>query len=381
MNTVPRIAIDARPLSHPQNGGFRAYVRSLVQGFADREAEGILDVQLLLYLDRPLADDARAPLPKRVEIRVLDTNRAKTDFLLFARQVRQDKPDLIHGTVNYLPVGISVPATLTLHDAMGIKTYDWSAKISRTLRQRLMHAYWAALTRTSAGKARRIITVSHGAATELAETLKMPSSRFAVIYNGITLPQPQRSGPRPENVALAIASPDLRKNLDALYRAVSDEKGIFSTVPMLHIVCTNRHAAGQAEAMLKRQNIQNYRLLCNLNDAALADAYAGATVFVWPSRMEGFGMPPLEAMRTGCPVVSSSAPVMPEILGDVPRYFDPERPDELARELNALLVNRRERMERSERGRVHSREFTCRRMADQTMAVWHEVLQGERGTR
>ena len=376
MASAPRIVLDARPLSHPQNGGFRAYVRSLVTGLVERVADGANDLQLILYIDRPLPADVEAWLPPGIEKRILSPSRLQSDFFLFARQVRRDRPDLVHGTVNYLPLGLSAPTTLTVHDAMGIKTYEWSAKVVQTTRQKLMAAYWRVLTNRSARTAKRIVTVSNGAADELAAALALPREHFAVVYNGITLPAPRHAAPRLENVALAIASPDLRKNLDCLYLAVTEAKHHFKNIPLLHIVCTHRGAADRAEAMLKARGVTQFRLLCHLDDAALADAYAQATVFVWPSRMEGFGLPPLEAMRTGCPVVSSNAPVMPEILGDVPRYFGPEKPDELAEQLNALLCDRRERAERSERGRTHARQFTCRRMAEQTVAVWHQAIAG-----
>jgi glycosyltransferase involved in cell wall biosynthesis len=79
-------------------------------------------------------------------------------------------------------------------------------------------------------------------------------------------------------------------------------------------------------------------------------------------------------MASGCPVVSSSAPTMPELLSDVPVYFDPARPEELSDRLAALLTDPDERAERSRRGRAHAATFTCQRMADETVAVWRRFL-------
>ena len=372
----PRIVLDARPLSHPQSGGYRTYVRALVQGLRERVEAGQNDIALILYLDRPLSRAAAESLPPGCETRILHPNRIKSDFLLFPKQVRQDAPDLVHGTVNYVPLRLPAPTTLTVHDAMGIKKYPWNAQVAKTPRQKAMDFYWAALTRASARAARHIISVSKGAAKEVTDTLRLPPDRVTAIYNGVLLPPPCYRGPRDSNTILAIASPDLRKNLDCLYRALSEESSQFgSSLPQLEVVCSNDRAAERAEARLKERRVTGYRLLRNPADQALSDAYARATVFVWPSFLEGFGVPPLEAMLTGCPVVSSSAPVMPEILGEIPLYFDPNRPAELARQLARLLADPILRRERGEQGRTHAANFTCRAMADSTVSVWREAIR------
>jgi glycosyltransferase involved in cell wall biosynthesis len=370
----PRIVIDARPLSHPQAGGFRGYLRSLIRGM--NESDETAGWEILLYLDRPLSPEVAATLPPGVDTRILDTDRLRTDLRLFREQVRRDAPDLVHGTMNYLPPGLGVPTTLTVHDAMGIKKYDWDAKTPRNLRERLINRYWAYLTMTSARAARRIVTVSRGAAQEISETLRLPESRLAVVYNGVTLPPPRAVPERRQNDIMAIASPDPRKNLSVLYRALGERRNRFSkTPPRLLLVCSSMGAGMRAFEETQRCGISAIRL-DPLDDRSLSRVYHAMTVFVWPSLMEGFGLPPLEAMSAGCPVLSSSAPVMPEVLGDVPVYFDPQRPDELADRLAALLANPKEREERGCRGHAHAATFTCRRMAEETMAVWRDALEG-----
>lgn len=375
----PRIVLDARPLSHPQAGGFRSYVRSLARGLEESGASD--EVEILLYLDRPLPPDA-PPLPPGMETRILGTSRVKTDLLLFRRQVRNDRPDLVHGTMNYLPPGLPAPSAVTIHDAMGIKRYAWDQGVPRTPRERLINRYWAAFTRLSARAARRVVTVSAFSAQEVASVLPgTPADRFAVVYNGLALPPPTCAGARDDNNVLALASPDPRKNLDALYAALSGaNQAIFATtarLPRLDVVCTSAATAARTEAALTQFGITHFRLLRGLDDQALSNAYATASVFVWPSRMEGFGIPPLEAMSTGCPVLSSCAPAMPEVLGETaPVWFDPERPEELAARLAELLANREERQRRAELGKTHAARFTCRRMAEETLTIWRDCLKG-----
>ena len=364
-----RVALDARPLSHPQAGGFRSYVRGLVHGLA-----GIPDLELLLYLDR---DVPAGSLPGNFQTRVLSPSRLKSDLILFARQARADGADLIHGTMNYAPHPGPTPFAVTLHDAMGLKKYPWETTVQRSPREWGMNRYWWLQTKLSARKARKIVTVSHAAARELSGVLGKPENRFAVVYNGIQLPPPAPGIVRAENAVLAIASPDPRKNLDSLYAALTEHREVFGkNPPRLDVVCTSATTAERAQAALEARGLTNYALLKNLDDQALSDAYARSTVFAWPSRLEGFGMPPVEAMQVGTPVVSSSADPMPEVLGDAPVFCDPNRPETLARALAQLLAEPAERARRSEAGRERAARYTCAAQGEGTLAAWRDALGG-----
>jgi glycosyltransferase involved in cell wall biosynthesis len=370
---MTRIVIDARPLSHGQPGGFRGYVRSLLHGLAERNG----DEELLLYVDRLLSPEIDATLPQRATVRVLNPDRLKTDLRLFGQQVRLDAPDLVMGTVNYLPsIPSGIPAIVTIHDAIGIRPRPWERGHPVSRRAQLMAAYWATMTRRSARKARRIITDTHGAATDLAAALNLPQERFSVVPIGILLTPSASTLPRDTNTVLAFASPEPRKNFAAVLKALSGENRVCfkGKLPRLEIICTYDSGATVTEAALQAHGITDYHLLRRPSDTALADAYARATVFVWPSFYEGFGMPPLEAMLSGCPVVSSTAPAMPEVLGDIPLYADPNSPAAFAKQMASLLADADARCERGELGRAHAARFTCRRMAEETAAVWREVL-------
>jgi glycosyltransferase involved in cell wall biosynthesis len=375
----PRIVIDARPLSHPQAGGFRTYVRALVRGLKERaEAGEDNDEEFILYLDRPLPPEAETTLPPGVQTRVLSPERLKTDLRLFRAQVKADAPDLVHGTMNYLPpLPGGVPSTVTLHDAMGIKRYPWDAATPRTPRERFINRYWAFQTRSSAQRARRIVTVSRGAADEIAGALRLSPSCIRVVYNGVYLPPPLDTGAaRQTGTVLAIESPDPRKNLTLLFRALSEHRSRFGVdLPRLGIVCTSERSIERVRSMVARFPLGGgVAMVRDVDDETLSTVYANSTVFAWPSRLEGFGLPPLEAMRNGCPVVSSSAPVMPEVLGDAPLYADPDRPDEFADRLARLLSDPAEREARGRLGQAHAATYTCRKMADGTAAVWWEAL-------
>ncbi|MBC7804951.1 MAG: glycosyltransferase family 4 protein [Akkermansiaceae bacterium] len=370
------VAVDARPLSNPQAGGFRSYMRALLKGLNERVEAGEPIPRLLLYIDRPLTDTATALIPTGSETRFLSRNRLQTDWRLWNAQIRDDRPDLVVGTQNYLPHGSPMPAVLVLHDAMGIKKYEWDRHTPRTLKERFINRYWHYQTLASVRKSRRIITVSQGARSEILSVLTdIPQSQVTVVHNGVALPAPQYTGPRDANTVLCIASPDRRKNLSLLYDALANHRPRFGTKSLtLRVIGTSDVMTRRTKAMLERYNL-SAQLLTGLDDQALSNEYARAGVFVWPSHQEGFGLPPLEMMRTGGAVVSSNAPCMPEILGEVPRYFSPDSAVGIADATRPFLEDTELCRQRGEMGRDHAATFTCRRMADETVAVWEKAAR------
>ena len=110
------------------------------------------------------------------------------------------------------------------------------------------------------------------------------------------------------------------------------------------------------------------------NDEILSQVYLDAAVFVYPSRYEGFGLPPLEAMRRGCPVVVANSGSIPEVVGDAGSYFDPSIADELVQQLEQVLNDSEFRQTLIDRGMVRSGLFSWNRCAKQTLEVYGDVL-------
>ena len=110
-------------------------------------------------------------------------------------------------------------------------------------------------------------------------------------------------------------------------------------------------------------------------DAELKEAYQTATMLVYPSLYEGFGLPPLEAMACGCPVVCSNTASLPEVCGEAAEYFDPTSEDEMAAKIAYLLGNDERREELSRAGIVKAAEYSWGRMADQTAAVYKRAVE------
>ena len=372
-----RVAIDARPLSHPQAGGYRSYVRGLVRGLAERAAAGsdaTPGVIPLLLVDRPLTPEWRASLPPDATVRVLSPDRLRADFVLLPRALRDLGADLVHGTQNYLPPGVDAPSTVTIHDAFGIRRWPWDTHVARTPRERFIHAYWKSMTRLSARRARKVVTISQASADDLAAYLPLPRERITVVYNcSSALPPPEPPPARSHDTVLAIASPDPRKNLTALYRAVSILAATGCPVN-LAVVCASESLAARTEAELRTHGIGRCRLVVAPDDRALACEYASAACLAFPSWREGFGAPPLEAMSSGCPVAASDAPALPEVLGDAALYFSPYHPDACADAIRPIITVPGLRDALGAAGRAQAARYSPRRMAEETARLWGETL-------
>ena len=188
------------------------------------------------------------------------------------------------------------------------------------------------LVRLSASRARHVIVVSETTRAEVLKRYRLPSSRVHLVSGGIdpssVLHDPGRPSPFPTPYVLAVGRLEPRKNIAALVRAFR-----LMQTPKIHLVIIGREDFGAGETVaaidaLRKDPATAGRVtwLTGLADADLPSAYRHAAVFAFPSFAEGFGLPVLEALAHGTPVVASSHGAMREVGGAFCRYFDPCTP-------------------------------------------------------
>ncbi|WP_341485820.1 glycosyltransferase family 1 protein [Thioclava sp. GXIMD4215] len=193
-----------------------------------------------------------------------------------------------------------------------------------------------------ARRARDLATVSQFSAQELAQVLDQPELRFRVIPNGADHLVPPRDcaavmsalGLSKNGFFLAVGNLSPNKNLVRLAQAMA-KLGY-----PLPLVIAGAEASGLAKAGLPPELAHSgqVRFLGRVDDDTLAVLYANARAFLWPPLREGFGIPPLEAMRFGIPVLSSNSTAMPEVLAQAPIYFEPQDVEDIARAIAQFLA-------------------------------------------
>jgi glycosyltransferase involved in cell wall biosynthesis len=274
---------------------------------------------------------------------------------------------LLHSNSHFafrVPVGMA--RVHTLHDLAILrhpeKFRPWQRAASRRFLKKLASMH-------------RIICVSQFTADEAMSLLSIPSRKITVVYNGADLAErtgpggEQELAPLPTEFFLFVGSLEPGKNL-ALLKAVYQLAGqTGGPLPPLYIAGT-RWEGVEGEGAPPKE----WTYLGRVSDNALAALYRRATALVFPSKYEGFGLPVLEAMSFGCPVICSRSGSIPEVGGDAVCYSDLDAPGFLAA-MRRLLTDPVRRDAMKAMGLERSRLFSWQRCAAETAAVYQSVLR------
>ena len=288
--------------------------------------------------------------------------------------------NVLHCPVNVMPLLATCPAVLTIHDLTFLRYPDRF----RPERRR----YLTALTRLSARRARRIMTDSANTKLDVAELLDVPLDKIEVVYPGADeafhpLPPAEveafrRAKGLPDQFILYVGTLEPRKNVELLVRAYSLLLQRMAACPLV-IAGGKGWMFDQIFAAVKDHNLTERVFFPGYVDAAeLAQWYAAATIFVYPSLYEGFGLPALEAMACGVPVVVSDVSSLPEVVGDAGIKVDAHDAEQLADALAELLRSNEQRQQMSAAGLRHAATFTWVRAADQITRIYREAASSTR---
>lgn len=288
-------------------------------------------------------------LPPQVRIRRLSGNKGDRTAPLF------------HGLNQRLPELRFARQIATFHDLF-VLSGDYSTP---DFRER-----FAAQARDAASAADLIIAVSDFTAAQVEHHLNVPASRIRVIHHGV-LPRPSDSDIPREKVILCVGALQKRKNQIALVRA-------FRAAPPDWTLVLAGSEGYEAQALLRavadspahrRIHVTGY-----ISDAEIAQCYAKASIFAFPSLDEGFGMPALEAMAAGIPVIAGNRGSLPEICGDAALLIDPARDEELAHAVSLLTTDDDLRMKMIAGGKAHAANFRWDAAVEKTIEVYRELL-------
>lgn len=352
--------------------GVSRYIERLVAAMP----EAMSDAALLVYAGRGIALPSGvtgkfAPIPmERPAVRIA-WERAALPLL-----ARANRLDLFHGTVNTLPPRLSCPAVVTVHDLAFLR-WPEQVPVSR-------HRYLSAAVPDAVRRAARVIAVSEATKRDLVELLGVAGEKIAVTPLGVeerfSPPAAEALGAFRERKGLdrpfilTVCTLEPRKNLPRLLEAFARLR---SELPhQLVIVGPEGWRTGALRETLAGLRLDDrLRLTGFVPDDELPLWYAAADLFAFPSLYEGFGLPVLEAMACGTPVVTSKASSMPEVAGDAAVYVDPESVEAIAEGIRVIARDAALRDRAARAGADRSRGYTWQRTARLTAEVYREVVR------
>jgi len=370
MDRTFTIGIDAHYLD-----GFHQGVRTLLEN--NLEQFKFLGNENVIALYHRLADKAA---PDRYIHKKLLTNAGQFNYIAgFPYRGIIDNLDLFHSHY-ILPVWMPCKTVVGIYDIL-YEIYPQYFGKYHTLQLR-------SLVPRSARVADRIITISEYTKNEIIDRYQIPPEKIDVVYCGVSDIFRQAKEPDIQSmlVTLGLKKPYILcvgrmapiKNMSGMLRAFADIAETYKDHSLV-IVGSNDHTFKDKNIGADFNRVvglhQRIKFTGAINNDQLVALYSGADLFVFPSFGEGFGLPVLEAMACGTPVLCSNVSALPEVAGDAAVFFDPKDQSDFSSKLFSTLGSAEALSELSIKGPKQASKFTWRRSAEQTLDVYRQVIK------
>lgn len=361
---MAHIAIDARII----NSSTGRYVERLVTYLQDVDTTNEYTI-----LVRAKDVDFWKPRNKNFTVKVAEfDNYSFAEQLGFKSFLNKLKPDLVHFCMPQQPIGYKGKKVTTFHDLTLLNTYNSDKNwLVFHAKQKVGKYVFKKVTETSD----HIIAISNFTKTALQETFPTPDEKISVIYESSDV-----SNIAPKKVELPFKKYILYVGQQSDYKNIKRlgdaHQILLAKYPDLGLVLAGKkNASAQAnEAYFTEKKYQKIHFTDFVPDEQLSWLYTHAQAYIFPSLMEGFGLPGLEAMGYGTPVVSSNATCLPEVYGPAAHYFNPTDTSDIAEAIDQVLSDDKIRTRLSKAGFKQIKKYSWKKQAKETYNVYKQVL-------
>lgn len=364
-----RIILDAHMIGE-REGGNETYVTGLLEGFRGLRAQKPFSLSVLL------GDNAKllAGYPHYIQFqRLKSKNSLGRVFREIPQLCRSFNADVVHVTYNATPL-LQCPLVVSVHDVSYRKYPRFFSPRVRFLLSTLLPITMA--------KARRLITMSESSKADIERYYPFTRGKISVIPGAlgpITTAKPDYAASllyAPDNdFILTVGTVQPRKNLKRLIQAYTDMRNRRVSNSKLLIVGRRSWHYAEVSRFAKASPFGRDIVFTGyLPDSVLAALYRRCRAFVFPSLYEGFGLPVLEAMACGAPVITSNSSSLPEVAGDAAMFIDPLSVTSISSAIDRVINDPERRNELQMRGTSQAARFSWKQTADLTLDVYYHAL-------
>lgn len=371
-----RIGINGRFLAAKRTGVQRA-AYNLIRALIDMDREN--HYVLFTTEDQTQNPDWHHPNVTVVPSRIREGESLRNHFweqFTLPKLAKKNHVDILHSPANLAPLFYSGKSIVHIHDLCFIVNPQWFSFSFRTL-------YNFIIPRL-ARRAAKVITNSNNSRNDLLQFCGLSADRVSQVYWAVDDLFLKPSQPLPldwqvDDYILYVGSLEPRKNIGTLLEAYEILRERNPQIKS-KLVLIGGESPLFAEVQLKVKHYKEDVLFQGfVNDHALRDFYRNAQIFVYPSLYEGFGLPPLEAMASGVPVVTTLTSSIPEVVGDAALMVSPYDAEELAATMDRILRDADLRQRLIKSGIEQVRKFNWQRVARNTLAIYYEVFHSPAG--
>lgn len=379
-----RIGIDIRPMTAAGLGrGVSTYTTNLVKSLLTLAQE---DHFCLFIAKNQSVPDILQQLSSPDHVTIVRLQRPTRNIFLWDQLfwyalLKKERIDVFHSPMYGVPLLCPCPKILTIHDLTPLIFPEAITKFR--------HKAVFRFNFFTSKYADRIITPSQHSKRDLMDYLNIPERAISVTLEGVTeqykvmrnrqdLDQIKTRYHISGKYLLYVGGFDKNKNLNTLVKAfhLLLQKNILKNNLFLVFVGTLTQDAFFLREFVKTCKLENRVIFTNfVPEEELIRLYNGAEIFILPSLSEGFGLPPLEAMACGVPVITSNAASLPEIVGDAGIQVDPHSPEEFCQTIIEVLTNQGLREEMQRKGIERAQLFSWEKAARKTLQIYQEVFR------
>ena len=378
-----RIGIEGQRLFRKKKHGMDMVALELIRNLQqiDHENEYVVFV-------KPDEDDKVITESDNVKIHPIEGGPCPIwEQVKLPRAAAQEQCDLLHCTSNTAPTRSDVPVMITLHDIIYLESLSILKK-SGTWYQKMGNVYRRWNVPRVVKKSKRIITVSEFEKVRIKEFFGFSESdqRLRAVYNGVSehfkpvkdeskLEEVKQKYQLPDKFLFFLGNTDPKKNTERVLHAYADYVSESEEPLKLVLLDYKENILDQA---LKYQGIEHIKpniiLPGYVINKDLPAIYSLSVIFLYPSLRESFGIPMLEAMSCGTPVITSNTSSMPEVSGGAARIVDPFKKEEITKAIVDLVTNEHERTLLAGQGLQQASKFTWKAMAENVLQIYKEIV-------